>query len=91
MDKMSSPIKYFEESLSELRKSYSDNKVCVDYFANLNLIIKVWGEGYIKQKIYLNNEVNYFFEYMNEENKSFLKFLNSNKRNISIFIKILKT
>lgn len=90
MDKMSSSIKYFEESLSELRKSYSDNKECVDYFANLNLIIKVWGEGYIKQKIYLNNELNYFFEYMNKENKSFLQFLNSNKEIYQSTSKFLK-
>ena len=91
MDKMSSAIKSFKESLTELTKSYWANKKCLDYFANLNLIIKVWGEGYFKQKIYLNDELNYFFEYMNKENKSFLEFYSSNKKIYKIASKILKS
>ena len=54
MEKMSSAIKNIKNALSDLKNNYNINKKCSNYFANLEIIVQEWGEGYIKQKNYLN-------------------------------------
>ena len=47
----------------------------------MEIIVQEWGEGYIKQKNYLNDELKYFFKYMDKENNAFLKFYENFKSN----------
>ena len=81
MDKMSSSIKNLKDSLSEFKNKCQINQNCINYFAYFEVIIKEWGECYIRQKNYLKNELQYFFKYMNKENNSFLKFYEIFKSN----------
>lgn len=85
MEKMSSAIKNIKNALSDLKNKYNINKKCSNYFANLEIIVQEWGEGYIKQKNYLNDEFKYFFKYMDKENNSFLKFNENCKSNFDIY------
>ena len=86
MEKMSSAIKNLKNSLAELKNKYNDNnKKCSNYFANLEIIVQEWGEGYIKQKNYLNDELKYFFKYMDKENNAFLKFYENFKSNFDTY------
>ena len=81
MEKMSSALSNLSECFSELKDKYNKEKICSNYLANLQVIMKEWGTGYIQQKNYLNNEVKIFFKYMNSENNSFLKFYENFKSN----------
>ena len=85
MDKMSSAIKNIKNSLAELKNKYNNNKKGSNYFANLEIIFQEWGEGYIKQKNYLNDELKYFFKYMDKENNAFLKFNENCKSNFDTY------
>ena len=81
MEKMNSAIKILKNALAELKNKYYINKKCSNYFANLEIIVQEWGEGYIKQKNYLNDELKYLFKYMDKENNAFLKFNENFKSN----------
>lgn len=81
MDKMSNSIKTVKDCLSEFKIKYNINQNCISYFAYFEVIIKEWGECYIRQKNYLKKELKYFFKYMNKENNSFLKFYEYFKSN----------
>ena len=85
MEKMSSAIKILKNALAELKNKYSINKKCSNYFANLEIIVQEWGEGYLKQKNYLNDELKYFFKYMDKENNAFLKFYENFKSNFDTY------
>lgn len=80
MEKMSFALKNLKNSFADLKNKYK-NKKCTNYFANLEIIVQEWGEGYIKQKNYLNDELKYFFKYMDKENNAFLKFYENFKSN----------
>ena len=77
MEKMSVCLKNISQDLLNLKNIYYDGNKSTEILGNcfeqLNLIIKEWGENYIKQKNYLKNEFKYFFKYINKELNSFLK------------------
>jgi len=77
MEKMSVCLKNISQDLLNLKNIYHDgnksNELLGNCFQQLNLIIKEWGENYIKQKNFLKNEFKYFFKYMNKELNSFTK------------------
>jgi hypothetical protein len=62
MEKMSSALKSLSESFSELKNKYVNNMKCSNCFANLEIIMKEWSEGYIRQINYLNYEIKSFFK-----------------------------
>ena len=74
MEKMSHAINNLKDSLTLLKDNYNENTESLNCFANLEIIAKEWGEGFIKQKNYINEELKNFFLYMNKENKSFIKY-----------------
>ena len=77
MEKMSVCLKNISQDLLNLKNIYYDGNKSTEILGNcfeqLNLIIKEWGENYIKQRNYLKNEFKYFFKYINKELNSFLK------------------
>ena len=77
MEKMSVCLKNISQDLLNLKNIYSDGnkstEILGNCFQHLNLIIKEWGENYIKQKNFLKNEFKYFFKYINKELNSFIK------------------
>ena len=77
MEKMTVCLKNISQDLLNLKNIYHDgnksNELLGNCFQQLNLIIKEWGENYIKQKNFLKNEFKYFFKYMNKELNSFTK------------------
>ena len=77
MEKMSVCLKNISQDLLNLKNIYFDGNKSTEMLGNsfqhLNLIIKEWGENYIKQKNYLKNEFKYFFKYINKELNSFIK------------------
>ena len=77
MDKKSLILKNIKKTISELRNRYNNNSNMINLFAHIEIIIKVWIEGSITRKNFINNEINYFFKYMNMENNSFLKYYNN--------------
>ena len=85
MEKMSTAINILSEAFSELKNKYMNDRKCSNYFANFEVIMKEWSEGYIKQKNYLNNEVKSLFKYIDKENNSFLKFYETFRNNYDSF------
>ena len=81
MEKMSHAINNLKDSLTLLKDNYNENTESLNCFANLEIIAKEWGEGFIKQKNYINEELKNFFLYMNKENKSFIKYYEPFKTN----------
>ena len=77
MEKMSVCLKNISQDLLNLKNIYYDGNKSTEILGNcfeqLNLIIKEWGENYIKQRNYLKNEFKYFFKYINKELNSFIK------------------
>ena len=77
MEKMSVCLKNISQNLLNLKNMYGDGKkpteVLSNCFQHLNLIIKTWGEDYIKQKNFLKNQFKYFFKYMSKELNSYIK------------------
>ena len=79
MEKMSLCFKNISQDLLNLKNIYADGKKCTELisgcFHQLYLVIKTWGEDYIKQKNFLKNEFKYFLKYISKERSSFLKNL----------------
>lgn len=77
MDKMSICLKNASENLLTLKNIYADGNKWTEAlsktFQQLSLIIKTWGEDYVKQKNFLKNEFKYFFKFMDKELNSFMK------------------
>ena len=77
MEKMSVCLKNTSQHLLTLKNMYGDGNKCTEALSNsfqqLNLIIKTWGEDYIKQKNFLKNEFKYFFKFIDKELNSFMK------------------
>ena len=75
MEKMSVCLKNISQDLLQLKYIYGDGNKSMetlsDTFHHLYLIIKSWGEDYIKQTNFLKNEFKYFFKYMSKEINSF--------------------
>ena len=85
MEKLGSVFNNIKESLTLLKDNYSENDKSLVCFAIIEEIVKTWGEGYIKQKKYLNEELKNFFFYMNKENKSFAKYYEPFKTNYEVY------
>ena len=77
MEKMSVCLKNISQNLLNLKNLYTDSSKYTETLANsfdqLYTIIKTWGEDYIKQKNFLQNEFKYFFKYILKEINSFMK------------------
>ena len=77
MDNMSLCLKNISQGLLNLKNVYIDGNKFTEPLSNafqqLYLIIKTWGENYIKQSNFLKKEFKYFFKYMNKEINSFSK------------------
>ena len=77
MEKISVCLKNISQNLLNLKNIYGDGHKCneaLSYcYQQLYLIIKTWGEDYIKQKNFLKNQFKYFFKFISKETYSFLK------------------
>ena len=77
MEKMSICLKNISQDSLNLKNLYGDGQKITEpiskSFQQLYLMIKAWGEDYIKQKNFLKNELKYFFKYINKELDSFNK------------------
>ena len=77
MEKMSICLKNISQNFLNLQNIYlsghKSNEVLANCYQQLYLIIKTWGEDYVKQKNFLKNHFKYFFKYISKETNSFLK------------------
>ena len=80
MEKMSLAIKNLSDSLGLLKNSHIDNKSSMNFFAHLEIFTREWGKGYNTQKNYINDNIKYFFRYMDRENNAFLKYYENFKK-----------
>ena len=78
-------LKNMSKAFEELKNRYNSSPNNTNLFAHLEIITKVWAEGYNKQKKFLNDEFRNFFIYMNKENNSFIKYYNNFKISYDIF------
>ena len=77
MEKMSVYLKNISQNFLNLKNLYADGSTYSEALSNsfqqLNIIIKTWGEDYIKQRNFLLNQFKYFFKYIQKEVSSYLK------------------
>ena len=73
IEKISICFKNIGKSFHDLCKIHRNNNILADIFNRLSSLSKVWSRNYLKEKDFLNNEFNLFFNYMSSENSSFLK------------------
>ena len=78
--KMNLILKTISETFGELKNRYINSPDTTNLFAYLEIITKIWGDGYITQKEYIINEFIYFFRYMNMENKFFMNYYDNFKQ-----------
>ena len=78
-------LENMSKAFAELKNRYHSSPDNTNLFAHLEIITKVWAEGYNKQKKFLNDEFRNFFIYMNKENNSFIKYYNNFKIIYNIF------
>lgn len=81
MEKMGNTIKNLHESFEQLKNAYNNDKGCLNSFAYFEIIFREWGQGYMKQRKYFNDELKYFFKYMDRENNAFIKYYDNYKNN----------
>ena len=83
-DKIGLILKDMSESVKEVISAYINDADMTNLLAHLEVIGKIWEESYASKKSFINNEIKYFFKYMNKENNAFLKYYNNFKKNTDL-------
>ena len=78
-EKVNFTLKNISGCFGELKNNYIDSPNITNLLAHLEIIVKVWGNGYDTQKKFFKEDFRYFFKYMNKENNSFFKYYNNFK------------
>jgi hypothetical protein len=92
-DKIGLILKDMSDCFKEVINGYINDPDMTNLLAHLEVIGKIWEESYTSKKIFISDEIKYFFKYMNKENHAFLKYYNNFEKNINLlkskYIKVI--
>lgn len=92
-DKIGLILKDMSECFKEVINGYINDADMTNLLAHLEVIGKIWEESYTSKKSFINDEIKYFFKYMNKENNAFLKYYCNFEKNIDLlkskYIKVI--
>jgi hypothetical protein len=93
-DKIGLILKDMSDCFKEVINGYINDPDMTNLLAHLEVIGKIWEESYTSKKIFISDEIKYFFKYMNKENHAFLKYYNNFEKNTDLlkskYIKVIK-
>ena len=93
-DKIGLILKDMSDCFKEVINGYINDPDMTNLLAHLEVIGKIWEESYASKKIFISDEIKYFFKYMNKENHAFLKYYNNFEKNTDLlkskYIKVIK-